>query len=224
MSEFVENDAELTLTLEEQSAGAIANNLTTTVEGYALDARQGNVLNDKKLDKTAVANNLTTDVQGYVLDARQGKWLNENKVGFSDVANDLNTDDPNKVLSAAQGYAMGRQLETMPTEANPLPISRGGTGASTAEAARVMLGAVHKVSMAVSIPVSYWSGSGPYRVGLNVEEVTASNDVLAEPDYSSREHYYDCGVGMVEQSQGVLVFTAQEKPTQTLLVNLLILT
>lgn len=58
----------------------IANNLTTTQEGYALDARQGKVLDGKvaeKLDKTDVVNGLTETTAGKALDARQGKVLDE---------------------------------------------------------------------------------------------------------------------------------------------------
>lgn len=104
-------DGELTLALEGQAVGSIANNLTTDVEGYALDARQGKVLDEKKLDASKVVNNHTTVLEGYALDARQGKWLSENKVGFSDVANDLATDDHNKVLSAAQGVVLKNLLD-----------------------------------------------------------------------------------------------------------------
>lgn len=104
-------DGELTLALEGQAVGSIANNLTTDVEGYALDARQGKVLDEKKLDVAKVANNRTTVEEGWALDARQGKWLSENKVGFSDVANDLVTEDKNKVLSAAQGVVLKSLLD-----------------------------------------------------------------------------------------------------------------
>ena len=55
----------------------IANNLTTTVAGFALDARQGKILNDTKLNIANVVNNLTTTVAGYALDARQGKALDD---------------------------------------------------------------------------------------------------------------------------------------------------
>lgn len=104
---FTQLDGELTMNIGETgSVGMIANNLTTNIEGYALDARQGKVLNDNKLDKTSVLNNLITIAAGYALDARQGKWLDENKVGFGDVANDLNTDNNSKVLSAAQGVVL----------------------------------------------------------------------------------------------------------------------
>ena len=65
----------------------IANNLTTTTTGYALDATQGKSLKDSldtltttvngKITGTGIANNLTTTSSGYALDARQGKALND---------------------------------------------------------------------------------------------------------------------------------------------------
>ena len=113
MSDTQRVDGELTMTIEGQAVGSIANNLTTDVEGYALDARQGKVLNDKKLDKSKVANNLKTVEEGWALDARQGKYLAENKLGFSDVANDLVTKELNKVLSAYQGALLGERLSLL---------------------------------------------------------------------------------------------------------------
>lgn len=56
------------------------NDLATEEEGFALDARQGKILNDKieSIDTTPpIQNNLTTTEEGYVLDARQGKVLDE---------------------------------------------------------------------------------------------------------------------------------------------------
>lgn len=103
---FVGVDAELTMELEGTAVGSIANNLTTEVEGFALDARQGKVLNDSKLDKSKIANNLTTTEETWALDARMGKWLHDNKVGFINIADDLTTDDAAKVLSAKQGKAL----------------------------------------------------------------------------------------------------------------------
>ena len=54
--------------------------MTTTAEGYVLDARQGKTLNDKFSNYVPTANiknNLTTTDSDYVLDARQGKALND---------------------------------------------------------------------------------------------------------------------------------------------------
>lgn len=56
----------------------VANNLTTTSEGYGLDARQGRALKaliDNCLTSSNIANNLTTTSSGYALDARQGRSL-----------------------------------------------------------------------------------------------------------------------------------------------------
>lgn len=64
----------------------IANNLTTTQEGYALDARQGKVLDGKiakKLAKADVVNGLTETAAGKALDARQGKVLDEKVSGLN---------------------------------------------------------------------------------------------------------------------------------------------
>jgi len=58
------------------------NTLTTTDSetGYVLDARQGRVLNENKIDKTSIADNLTTNDATKVLSAKQGKALQDNKV------------------------------------------------------------------------------------------------------------------------------------------------
>ena len=110
MSNIIGVDGQMTLSLEEAAMGQVANNLTTEVEGFALDARQGKVLNDKKLDADKLANDVKTVEEGFALDARQGKWLNENKVGFADVENSLESDNKNRVLSALQGKLLNDRL------------------------------------------------------------------------------------------------------------------
>lgn len=58
----------------------VYNGLDEMAAGYALDARQGKVLNesiDDKLDKANVYNGLDETAGGYALDARQGKVLND---------------------------------------------------------------------------------------------------------------------------------------------------
>ena len=58
--------------------GKIANNLTTKSAGeYVLDAYQGKVLDEKKLNVENIVNDLLTTEEGYALDARQGKVLDE---------------------------------------------------------------------------------------------------------------------------------------------------
>lgn len=57
---------------------SVKNSLDQTTAGsYVLDAYQGKVLDDKKLDVAKAANNLTTTATGYWLDASQGKILND---------------------------------------------------------------------------------------------------------------------------------------------------
>lgn len=65
-------------TLGNAAAKNVANNLITSSSGSSvLDAYQGKLLNDNKLNKASVLNNLTTTVSGYALDARQGKILDD---------------------------------------------------------------------------------------------------------------------------------------------------
>ena len=55
----------------------IANNLDVPADqdGFILDARQGKILNDKKIDKTDIVNNFTTETPGKPLDASRGAVL-----------------------------------------------------------------------------------------------------------------------------------------------------
>ena len=67
---------------------AVANNLTTESAGsHVLDAYQGKMLEDGKLDKANVVNSLLTTEEGYALDARQGKKLDEK---ISELIGDIN--------------------------------------------------------------------------------------------------------------------------------------
>ena len=65
-------------------ARAAANNLTTTIAGKLLDARQGVNLNNIKFDKAKVYNGLDKTVEGFALDARQGKALKDIADALSD--------------------------------------------------------------------------------------------------------------------------------------------
>ena len=82
----------------------VSNVLTQTAAGYVLDARQGKVLNDTKLNKASVTNNLSTTAAGYALDARQGKVLadriNKTNTDLADKAADLS----GKIPEEGNGY------------------------------------------------------------------------------------------------------------------------
>lgn len=212
MPEFVENDAELRLSLEEQAVGSIANNLTTTVEGYALDARQGKALDDKKLDKSKVANNLTTIESGLALDARQGKWLDENKVGYSAIANDLNTDDVKKVLSAAQGKVLSDKVTAVEKAIDELP--------EIPEVTPESIGAVTMKTATATLSAGSWSNN---RQTVSVSGVTSGNTVIVTAAPASYAHYNECAVRCSAQGNGTLTFTCTDKPTSNLTANVLIL-
>lgn len=96
---------------------SIVNNLETEDMGYALDARQGKILNDSinelseiKINISSIADNLTTETEGYVLSARQGKILNDlivsldnTKLDKANIADNLTTNEDGYALSAKQG-------------------------------------------------------------------------------------------------------------------------
>ena len=68
----------------------LANNLTTTIAGKGLDARQGVILKGMidNIPRTPINNTLTSSSSTEALAAAQGKWLNENKLGKTDKAAD----------------------------------------------------------------------------------------------------------------------------------------
>lgn len=123
------------------------------------------------------------------------KQIGSEKVGVDDIVDNLTTDTNTKPLSAAQGVA----LKTL---ADSKVVAKTAT---------------------VSLSASSWSGSGPYTQTKSVTGVTASNIVIVAPVYASQEQYYSCGVGASAQAAGKLTFSATDKPTAAISVNVLIL-
>ena len=95
----------------------IYNGLDKTVEGFALDARQGKVLKgfvDQKLDKDNVYNGLDKTVEGFALDARQGKVLKDTvdaKLDKTSVYNGLDKTTEGFALDARQGKALKELIQ-----------------------------------------------------------------------------------------------------------------
>jgi len=64
--------------MAESGGLTLEDDLTQSTAGKkALDAHQGKVLNDNKLEKSSVYNGLDKAVEGFALDARQGKALKD---------------------------------------------------------------------------------------------------------------------------------------------------
>jgi len=185
MSEFVQTAAELTLNLEGSAVGSIANNLTTTVEGYALDARQGQVLDEKKLDKARAANNLTTVEEGWVLDARQGRLLDELKLNAANVFNGLTQTEKGYALDARQGKALDEKKINLSDIVNNL--TGGGTAkvlsAEQGKELKTQIDLNNKTTKA-TLSSSSWSGSGPYTQSVTVSGMTSSNEPTVDVDMS----------------------------------------
>lgn len=89
------------VTVDKLASGVLADNLTTANAGVAaLDARQGRLLNENKVDKTSIADDLTTNDATKVLSAKQGKILQDNKV---DMTTPLINLDVNAAASTVDG-------------------------------------------------------------------------------------------------------------------------
>ena len=102
-----------------------------------------------------------------------------------------------------------------------LPLTRGGTGATTASAARSALGAqATVVNKAGSLTVAGWSSK---KQTISVAGVTASNCVIVAPAPASQEAYVAAGIKCTTQASGKLTFTCQSVPTAALTVNVAIL-
>lgn len=226
MPEFETMDGALTLTLEGSAVGAVANNLNTTEEGYALDARQGYVLDQKKLDRLSVVNNRTTLDEGFALDARQGKWLDENKLGFADVANNLTTDDQNRVLSAAQGVKLRTLAESkLDAEAvvNSLTSSETDKALSAAQgkALKTLVdGKASASAVSVALPASGWSDN---QITVSVSGVKSDNIIIVTSAPASYTLWRDCGVYCLSQAEGSLTFKATTLPGAALTAQVLII-
>lgn len=102
-----------------------------------------------------------------------------------------------------------------------LPIARGGTGSSTASAARSALGAqAAVVKKTGSLTVAGWSNK---KQTISVAGVTVSNCVIVAPAPASQEAYVAAGIKCTTQASGKLTFTCQSVPTAALTVNVAIL-
>lgn len=102
-----------------------------------------------------------------------------------------------------------------------LPISRGGTGAASADAARTSLVAEKKhTSSTVTLTSSGWSSNSQT---VSISGMTATLDIVVSPAPASQEAWGKAGIYCSSQGTGTLTFTCKSAPTTNLTANILIL-
>lgn len=101
----------------------IIDNTSTNDNTKVLSAKQGKLLNDKKIDKTAIENTVNSSDVNKVLSAAMGKFLNNNKVAKSEIVDDTSTDDATKPLSARQGKSLQDEITVLENNIQDLQTS-----------------------------------------------------------------------------------------------------
>lgn len=111
---------------------------------------------------------------------------------------------------------------TLSTDRLPtVPISKGGTGATSAAEARTNLGTEGKhTSTTVTLASSGWSSNSQT---VSVSGMTATLDIIVSPAPASWEKWGEAGAFCSAQGDGTLTFECREKPTSSLTANILIL-
>ncbi len=168
---------------------------------------------------------LTGNLTGQYL---TGTWLQTTSVG--DKAGNFATIDgdgwiyyrtPAEVRSDIGAAAASHSHAAGDITSGTLPLTRGGTGATTATAARSAMGAQATVKTRTgSLTVAGWSSK---KQTISVTSVSASNCVIVAPAPDSLEAYVAAGVRCTAQASGRLTFTCQSVPTAALTVNVAIL-
>ena len=101
-------------------------------------------------------------------------------------------------------------------------VTNGGTGATTAQEARMNLGAVAVTNTIIELPVDGWENNQQVVIANNV---TADNTIIIAPDTSTNNYkfYAECGVFCTAQAEGMLTFFCRKMPETTLIVNIVAL-
>lgn len=99
-------------------------------------------------------------------------------------------------------------------------IANGGTGATTAAAARANLGAVAATPRTITLNSANWSSNSQT---VTVTGASASNIIIVSPTPASYEAYGEAGVRCSAQASNSLTFTCTDTPSANLTVNAVIL-
>lgn len=101
----------------------IIDNTFTNDNTKVLSAKQGKILNDKKIDKTAIENTVNSTDVDKVLSAAMGKYLNDNKIAKTEIVDNTSTDDATKPLSARQGKSLQYEITVFENNIQDLQTS-----------------------------------------------------------------------------------------------------
>ena len=205
-------------------ASITANNLTTTEEGYVLDARQGKKLKDEVDEKLP----LTGGTLSGSLTFSNGKWAvfehaDANTYGYAAL-----NGSGNLVLVIAKDDKPVNYIEIAPTSsyaAIPFDISSGGTGANNRTEARKNLGAASVSKTSTVFPKDGWSSSAPYTQTISVDGVLETDNPRVEAyPYASdnnisalgRYEAWACVHRIVAGNGTLTAYCYEEKPTSSI--------
>ena len=104
-------------------------------------------------------------------------------------------------------------------------VANGGTGATTANEARINLGAITMDSMTVQLLPDGWTDNQQIVSASIVPANDIKNIVIISPDSETDNYsaYTECNVRCIAQDEGILTFLCSETPSITLTVNVAVL-
>ena len=130
-------------------------------------------------------------------------------------------------LASTAAASFNGSANVTPGVTGTLPLANGGTGATTAAAARTKLGAAAKPTVtAVTLTAAGWTGSSaPYTQAVTVSGVLADESkqlIQPIPAEASKAAYAEAGVYASVQTANSLTFSCSEEPTVDLKVYIVI--
>lgn len=107
-------------------------------------------------------------------------------------------------------------------QAGTLPVAAGGTGGTTAAAARAGIGAAAaSKAKTASLTVAGWDSSAKTQT-VSVAGVTANSNIIVTPAPASYEAWGAAGIRATAQADGTVTFTCDTVPTEAITAQILI--